>query len=140
MALTIDRAKDMKIDNIKPLSIIKLDEEFALSPAIIKMAIEQMGKNIGVAKQVIAEAQLGTTEIKDKLITMLGKTMEQNLRLDWPALVKEAVKRRREQRLTQEKLAVFAGVSKPTLNNFEQGKTNITLDKALKILTSLGLA
>ena len=66
--------------------------------------------------------------------------MEWNLRLDWQKIVKEAVKRRREQKLTQEELSVLAGVSKPTLNHFEQGKTNIKLENVIKILKSLGLA
>ncbi len=66
--------------------------------------------------------------------------MEWNLRLDWPRLVEEAIKRRKAQRLTQEQLATLAGVSKPTLNNFEAKKTNITLENALKILRMLGLA
>ena len=65
--------------------------------------------------------------------------MERNICLDWPSLVKEAIKRRKEQHLTQEQLAVLSDVSKPTLNNFEQGKTNITLKTALKILHNLGL-
>lgn len=65
--------------------------------------------------------------------------MERNLRLNWHDLVKEAVKRRKEQRLTQAQLAVLVGVSKPTLNSFEQGKTNITLENAIKILRNLGL-
>ena len=65
--------------------------------------------------------------------------MEQNIRLNWPDLVKEAVKRRKEQKLTQEQLSVLADVSKPTLNSFEQGKTNIKLENAIKILTVLGL-
>lgn len=65
--------------------------------------------------------------------------MEQNLRLNWQSLVSEAIKRRKEQRLTQEQLAVLAGVSKPTLNNFEQGRTSITLESAMKILSILGL-
>ena len=65
--------------------------------------------------------------------------MEQNIRLNWPDLVKEAVKRRKSQRLTQEKLAILAGVSKPTLNSFEQGRTTLTLASALKILHILGL-
>jgi DNA-binding XRE family transcriptional regulator len=43
-------------------------------------------------------------------------------------------------KLTQEEFALLARVSKPTLNSFEQGKTNIKLDNALKILTMLGLA
>lgn len=65
--------------------------------------------------------------------------MERNIRLNWKTLVEEAIKRRKEQRLTQEQLAVLAGVSKPTLNNFEAGKTTITLENALKILRMLGL-
>ena len=66
--------------------------------------------------------------------------MERNIRLDWQDIVREAVKRRREQRLTQNQLAVLAGVSKPTLNRFERGGTAIRLDSVLKILRVLGLA
>lgn len=65
--------------------------------------------------------------------------MERNIRLNWQSLVQEAITRRKEQKLSQEALAVLAGVSKPTLNNFEQGKTTITLDSALKILQILGM-
>jgi DNA-binding XRE family transcriptional regulator len=66
--------------------------------------------------------------------------MERNIFLDWQGFVSEAVKRRKEMKLTQEEFALLAGVSKPTLNSFEQGKTNIKLDNALKILIMLGLA
>ncbi len=66
--------------------------------------------------------------------------MERNIRLNWSKIVTEAVKRRKEQRLTQTQLAVLCGISKPTLNSFEQGRTNITLDSALKILRNLDLA
>ncbi len=65
--------------------------------------------------------------------------MEQHIRLNWPQLVEEAVKRRKQQHLTQEEMAVLACVSKPTLNGFEQGKTTITLRSVLKILKALGL-
>lgn len=66
--------------------------------------------------------------------------MEQNIRLDWQSLSKEAVKRRKEQKLTQEQLAILAGVSKPTLVNFENGRQNIKVENAIKILKTLGLA
>ncbi len=66
--------------------------------------------------------------------------MERNIFLNWPELVQEAVKNRKQQNLTQEQLAILVGVSKPTLNSFEQGKTSITLANALKILQCLGLA
>ena len=65
--------------------------------------------------------------------------MERNIRLNWQNLIEEAIKRRKERRLTQEQLAVLAGVSKPTLNAFEQGKTSITLENAIKILRVQGL-
>lgn len=65
--------------------------------------------------------------------------MERNIRLNWPDFVQEVIKRRKSQKLTQEQLAVLAGVSKPTLNAFEQGKTTLTLESALKILRVLGL-
>ena len=66
--------------------------------------------------------------------------MERNFRLDWQALVTEAVRRRKEQGLTQHELALFTGISKPTVNNFEQGKTKISVENALKILHALGLS
>lgn len=65
--------------------------------------------------------------------------MERNIRLNWPDFIKEALKRRKDQKLTQEQLAILAGVSKPTLSHFEQGKTTITLENAIKILRILGL-
>lgn len=65
--------------------------------------------------------------------------MERHIRLDWQSLVQEAVRRRKMQKLTQEQLSVLAGVSKPTLNRFEQAKSNITLESAFKILRILGL-
>ena len=66
--------------------------------------------------------------------------MERNIRLNWQELVEEAINRRKLQHLTQENLAILAGVSKPTLNGFEQGKTSIKLENALKILKILGLS
>lgn len=66
--------------------------------------------------------------------------MERNIRLDWKNLVEEAVRRRKEQKLSQKKLAVLAGVSGPTVNAFEQQKVSITLESALKILKCLGMA
>ena len=66
--------------------------------------------------------------------------MERNLRLDWQSLVEEAVRRRKEQKLSQKKLAVLAGVSGPTVNTFEQQRTSITLESSLKILRCLGMA
>ena len=67
--------------------------------------------------------------------------MERNLFLNWDSLVQEAIiLLEKQQKLTQKQLAILCGVSKPTVNGFEQGKTNIMLKSALKILQCLGLA
>lgn len=66
--------------------------------------------------------------------------MERNIFLNWEELVQEAIIRRKQQKLTQKQLAVLCGVSGPTVNGFEQGKTNIMLESVLKILRCLDLA
>jgi transcriptional regulator with XRE-family HTH domain len=65
--------------------------------------------------------------------------MERNICLHWSELVEEAVKRRKQQRLTQKQLAIRVGISAPTLTSFEQGKTTITLISVIKILQALEL-
>ncbi len=65
--------------------------------------------------------------------------MERNFCLNWPDLVKEAVKRRKQQGLTQNQMCAIAGVSKPTLVAFEKGKTTLKLDTCLAILDVLGM-
>lgn len=65
--------------------------------------------------------------------------MERNIQLDWTAIVKEAIKRRKESNLTQKQLAKLAGVSGPTVTRFERHEKNITLNSAFGILKMLGL-
>lgn len=65
--------------------------------------------------------------------------MEQQLQINWDAIVEEAIKRRKELKFTQEKLAVLAGISKPTLVRFENRQKNITVKSAFSILNLLGL-
>jgi DNA-binding XRE family transcriptional regulator len=65
--------------------------------------------------------------------------VERNVRVDWSAIVKEAIIKRKEQGLTQEQLAVIAGVSKPTLNAFERGALTLKIESSLRILCALGL-
>jgi y4mF family transcriptional regulator len=48
-------------------------------------------------------------------------------------------KRRKEQRLTQEQLAVFSGVGLRFLREVEQGKDSAHIGKVLQIVEMLGL-
>ena len=65
--------------------------------------------------------------------------MERNIRLNWKLLVKEAIRRRKERRISQRRLAAIADVSQPTVSRFEQQKDGIQLSSAIKILDVLGL-
>ena len=66
--------------------------------------------------------------------------MERNIRLNWDLLVEEAIKRRKERKISQRRLAAIAEISQPTVSRFEQRKDDIQLSSALKILSVLGLA
>lgn len=59
--------------------------------------------------------------------------------LDWQALVDEAKRRRKAERLTQKEHAALAGVSIPTMISFERGEESLTLGKAFDILRVVGL-
>ena len=65
--------------------------------------------------------------------------MERNIRLNWNLLVEEAIKRRKERKISQRRLAAIADVSQPTVSRFEQRKDDIQLSSAIKILSVLGL-
>lgn len=65
--------------------------------------------------------------------------MERNLRINWGLLVEESVRRRKERKISQRRLAAIAGVSQPTVSRFERRKQDIQLSSAMKILGVLGL-
>lgn len=59
--------------------------------------------------------------------------------LDWEALVAEALKRRKAEKLTQREHAALAGVSVPTIVAFDRGERSLSLGKAFDILRVVGL-
>ena len=65
--------------------------------------------------------------------------MERNLQLDWQNLVREAIKRRKENKLSQKHLAAIAGVNHLGVIKFEKMQENLELKTAFAILRVLGL-
>lgn len=65
--------------------------------------------------------------------------MERNFRFNWPAVVEEAVYRRKKLGITQKRLAEIAQVSARTISRFEQAEKDIQLSSVLAVLESLGL-
>ena len=73
MALAIGGAKDLRISDLKPKSIIKLGEEFGLSPAAINMAIDELEANLENAKQAILNASKGHEGLRHNIINFMEK-------------------------------------------------------------------
>jgi transcriptional regulator with XRE-family HTH domain len=59
--------------------------------------------------------------------------------VNWRALVDEAIRRRKAERLTQREHAALASVSVPTIVSFDRGEESLTLAKAFAILRVVGL-
>lgn len=59
--------------------------------------------------------------------------------IDWRATVDEAIRRRKQEGLTQAQLAALASVSRPTVVAFEQGGINLRFERVIAILDALGL-
>lgn len=59
--------------------------------------------------------------------------------LNWPALVAEAIRRRKAEKLTQREHAALASVSIPTMIAFDRGERTLSLAKATDILRVVGL-
>jgi transcriptional regulator with XRE-family HTH domain len=59
--------------------------------------------------------------------------------VDWRALVDEAIRRRKAEKLTQREHAALASVSIPTIVSFDRGEQTLTLAKAFDILRVVGL-
>lgn len=60
--------------------------------------------------------------------------------LNWQALVDEALRRRKAERMTQREHAALASVSIPTIAAFDRAERSLTLAKVLDILRVVGLA
>ncbi len=73
VALSIAGASNLPIGKLKPANIIKLGEEFGLSPAAINMAIDGLHKNLNVAKQSISDAKFGSDNLKNNLMKLMEK-------------------------------------------------------------------
>jgi transcriptional regulator with XRE-family HTH domain len=59
--------------------------------------------------------------------------------LNWRALVAEALRRRKAEKLTQREHAALASVSIPTIVAFDRGERTLSLAKAFDILRVVGL-
>ncbi len=73
MALTIAGASNYPITDLKQKHILTLGTEFKLSKNVVMMAVTQLGQNLSNAKDAIAQSKLGTTTLKNILITQLEK-------------------------------------------------------------------
>jgi len=72
LALKVNNVRDLNISSLKPIHLIKLGEEFDLSPDVINMTVKTLEKNLEAAKDAFSEAKLGSESLKQKLIKNIG--------------------------------------------------------------------
>lgn len=89
VALAIGGESDMAWGSLKAGNIIKLGQEFALKPAAIQMAINNIAQNFSAAKEAIFEAKLGTQKFKDDLIKLMEKRWNGTFALIGQVLLKK---------------------------------------------------
>ena len=73
IALELGGARDFPIGNLKPENLVRLGEEFQLSKAAVKMAVDHLLKYREDAKDAIGEAKAGNSSIKVKIIDRMEK-------------------------------------------------------------------
>jgi serine/threonine-protein kinase HipA len=73
IALTIAGARNLVLGNLKPKHLIGLAEEFHLSYAAVKLAYDSLAKHKEAAKQAVADAPMGTAQLKRDILTLMDK-------------------------------------------------------------------
>lgn len=89
VALAIGGNPDIQLGSLKAGNIIKLAQEFSLSAAAIKMAVDKMAENLPYAKEAIFNAELGTQAFKDELFKLLEKRWNGTFALIGQVLLKK---------------------------------------------------
>lgn len=78
LALQIAGARDLRIGDIKPKHLILLGESFGLPHAAIKLAVDDLGKRLEKAKDIIFQTEQVPTSLKDNLIQLMEKRWNGN--------------------------------------------------------------
>ncbi len=66
--------------------------------------------------------------------------MERDIQQNWQQIVDSIKAMRKEQGVTQERLAAITGISTQTISRFEQAKEDIQLSTIFKILDCFGMS
>jgi serine/threonine-protein kinase HipA len=89
LALQIAGTRNLKIGNIKPKHLILLGESFGLPHAAIKLAVDDLGKRLEKAKEIIFQTEQVPTTLKDNLIQFMEKRWNGNFSLIGQHLLKK---------------------------------------------------
>ena len=73
IALAIGGSANRFIGDLKARHAALLGEEFGLSPPAVDMAVAGIGKNVEAAKDAVAEAEIGSDGLKDRLVNFMEK-------------------------------------------------------------------
>ena len=66
--------------------------------------------------------------------------MERNIQKHWQKIIAEIKQVRKDQKISQKRLAAITGISTQTISRFEQAEEDIQLSTVLKILDAFGMS
>ena len=73
VALALAGAENLRLGRLQPKHLVGLGEGYGLSPHAIRLAVDDLGKRIEVARAAVADADVGAARTRERLIDMMDK-------------------------------------------------------------------
>lgn len=89
MGLGIGGAQDLPIYSLKPKNILAISAEFKITKQAIKLAVDQLQKNIPSAQEAIFSVPFGSSDLKNKIIQQMDKRWNGTFSLIGKALLEK---------------------------------------------------
>jgi serine/threonine-protein kinase HipA len=77
-ALSLGGAKDIRLGDIKPKHLITLGEAYGLPHGAIKLVVDDLGKRLEKAKEIVMQTDHASNGLKDSLIQLMEKRWNGN--------------------------------------------------------------
>jgi len=88
IALSLTGADNLRLGNLQPKHLVGLGQGFGLTERAIRLAINDLGKNLDTARQRIARSRLGTSRLRTRLISIMEKRWNGTFSSTGPLLLK----------------------------------------------------
>ena len=73
IALALAGAENLRLGQLQPKHVVGLGEGYGLPPRAVQLAVDDLGKRLEAAQTAVAEAEIGTAPLRDRLIKLMEK-------------------------------------------------------------------